>query len=82
MQAIETHAVFDKDGKLINEDMPAIKNKKVKLLFLINEDDRANEFYDLSLHGLSKACSNDEPEYDLSLIKEKEPNPLYKNARK
>ena len=80
MQAIETRAVFDKDGKLIIEDLPAIKNKKVKLLFLINEEDDANEFYDLSLQGLSKAYSNDEPEYNSSLIKE--PNPLYKNAGK
>lgn len=80
MQAIETCAVFDKEGKLIIEDMPVIKNKKVKLLFLIDEDEGKNEYYDLSLHGLSKAYSNDEPEYTSSLIKE--PNPLYKNARK
>jgi hypothetical protein len=33
MQAFETSAVFDKKGKLIIEDMPLIKDKKVKLLF-------------------------------------------------
>lgn len=80
MQAIETSAVFDKDGKLIIADLPAIKNKKVKLLFLIDEAEGANKFYDLSLNGLSKAYSDDEPEYDASLIKE--PNPFYKNAGK
>ncbi len=79
MQAIETTAVFDKDGKLIIADMPALKNKKVKLLLLINEED-TKEFYDLSLHGLSKAYSENEPEYNYSQIKEA--NTLYKHAGK
>lgn len=78
MQAFETSAVFDKKGKLTIEDMPSIKDKKVKLLFLIDEEDDSNEFYDLSMKGLSKAYSDDEPGYDFSMIKE--PNPLYKNA--
>ena len=34
-------------------------------------------FYNLSAKGLSKAYSVDEPEYELSLLKE--PNPDYKN---
>jgi hypothetical protein len=80
MQAFETSAVFDKKGKLIIEDMPLIKDKKVKLLFLIDEEDDSNEFYDLSIQGLSKAYSDDEPEYDFYMIKE--PNPLYKNEGK
>jgi hypothetical protein len=80
MQAFETSAVFDKKGKLIIEDMPLIKDKKVKLLFLIDEEDDSNEFYDLSIQGLSKAYSDDEPEYDFSMIKE--PNALYKNKGK
>jgi len=78
MKAIETSAVFDENGHIIMEDMPAIKNKKVKLLILIDEEDMKNEFYNLSIQGLSKAYSIDEPEYELALIKES--NPAYKNG--
>ncbi len=76
MKAIETSAVFDENGHIILDDIPAIKNKKVKLLILIDEEDTQNEFYDLSIQGLSKAYSIDEPEYNMSSIKE--PNPEYK----
>ena len=79
MRAIETSAVFDENGHIILEDIPAIKNKKVKLLILIDEEDSKNEFYALSKQGLSKAYSIDEPEYDQSLVKES--NPEYKNER-
>jgi hypothetical protein len=79
MKAIETSAMFDENGHIILDDMPGIKNKKVKLLILIDEEDSKNEFYDLSIQGLSKAYSTDEPEYDQSLVKE--PNPEYKNER-
>ncbi len=77
MKAIETSAAFDENGHIILDDMPDIKNKKVKLLILIDEEDSRNEFYDLSLQGLSKAYSTDEAEYNQSLVKE--PNPEYKN---
>ena len=77
MRAIETSAVFDENGHIILDDMPAIKNKKVKLLILIDEEDTKNEFYDVSMQGLSKAYSIDEPDYEFSLIKEA--NPEYKN---
>ncbi|MEO6456642.1 MAG: hypothetical protein ABIN97_21385 [Ginsengibacter sp.] len=76
MKAIETSAVFDENGHMILDDMPDIKNKKVKLLILIDEEDSKNEFYDLSMQGLSKAYSTDEPEYNQSFVKE--PNPEYK----
>lgn len=79
MKAIETKAEFDENGHIILEDMPGIKNKKVKLLILIDEEDSKNEFYDLSMQGLSKAYSTDEPEYNRSLVKE--PNLEYKNER-
>lgn len=78
MKAIETLAAFDENGHIILNDMPAIKNKKVKLLILIEEEDSNNDFYDLSMQGLTKAYSTDEPEYNQSLVKE--PNPEYKNA--
>ena len=44
---------------------------------MIDEDDTKNEFYDLSMQGLSKAYSIDERDYESSLIKEA--NPEYKN---
>lgn len=75
MKAIETFAVFDGDGKMSIENPPALKNKKVKLLILIEEEE--NQFYKLADEGLSKAYSQDEPEYDLSLINE--PNATYEN---
>lgn len=78
MRAIETSAVFDENGHILIQNLPLIKNKKVKLLFLIEDEKTENEFYTLSEEGLSKAYSSDEPEYDLSLIKE--PNPSYKHA--
>ncbi len=70
MKAIEASAVFDENGKMNIDNLPVIKNKKVKLLILIDEEDGDNDFYSLSAQGLSKAYSNDEPEYDLSLVKE------------
>jgi hypothetical protein len=45
---------------------------------LIEEEETDNEFHSLSVQGLSKAYSMDEPEYVLSLVKE--PNPSYKDA--
>jgi hypothetical protein len=76
MKAIETLASFDENGHIILNDMPEIKNKKVKLLILIDEEDLNSEFYNLSIQGLSKAYAVDEPEYDPSSVKE--PNPEYK----
>lgn len=75
MKAIEANAVFDENGKLNIENQPIIKNKKVKLLILIDEEEQEADFYTLSEQNLSKAYSYDEPEYDLSLVKE--PNPSY-----
>ena len=74
MKAIETFAVFDNKGIMTVENSPLLKNKKVKLLILIEEDEE-KDFHSLSLHGLSKAYSTDEPEYDLSLVNE--PNTDY-----
>jgi len=46
-------------------------------LLILFEEESENDFYNLSAEGLSKAYSIDEPEYELSLVKE--PNPDYKN---
>ena len=75
MQAIETSASFDDKGNIIIENQPELKNKKVKLLILIDEEKSDQDLYSLSSHGLANAYTNEEPAYDLSLIKE--PNEVY-----
>ncbi len=75
MRAIEAFAFIDENGNIMLESSVDLKNKKVKLLILIDEDEEAKEFYALSSEGLSQSYSTDEPEYDLSLVKE--PNPHY-----
>ena len=75
MQAIETTANFDENGEIEIDDLPVIKNKKVKLLILIEENAK-DEWYRFSGNCLSDAYSKEEPEYDLSMLKE--PNDLYK----
>lgn len=74
MKAIETFAVFDENGSMQIENLPVFKNQKVKILFLIAEDED-KDFYRTSLSGLASAYSDDEPDYDLSLVNE--PNIAY-----
>jgi len=75
MKAIEAIAVFDENCKLNIENPPIVKNKKVRLLILIVEEEHEADFNTLSEQSLSKAYSYNEPEYNFSLIKE--PNPAY-----
>lgn len=75
MKAIETTASFDETGKLSIDNLPPLKNQKAKIIFLF-EEEKEDDFYFLSAQGLAKAYSDNEPEYDTSLIKE--PNPEYK----
>ena len=49
-----------------------------RLLLLPNPSTEALEWSGLSLAGLSHACSDDEPDYDLTQLKEL--NPLYERA--
>lgn len=75
MQAIETTASFNEKGELKIDNLPAIKNQKVKLLILLEENEQ-NEWYQFSGKGLSAAYSEEEPSYTLSMLKES--NPHYK----
>lgn len=75
MKTIETSAVFDENGKINIENLPLIKNKKAKLFIIIEEDEKVDDFYSLSSTGLLMAYSDNEPEYDISLIQE--PNAAY-----
>ena len=51
------------------ENFPSLKNAKVNLLFLIEENE-VNDFYKFSAKALANAYSYDEPWYKLSNIKE------------
>ena len=75
MQAIETTANFNEKGELEIDNLPMIKNKKVKLLILIEENEQS-EWYQFSGKGLSAAYGENEPDYTLNMLKE--PNPDYK----
>jgi hypothetical protein len=74
MKAIETFGRFDEEGNFILEDKPLIKNKRVKLLILLDEEGD-NDFQLLSAEGLNNAYSDDEPTYNLSSLNE--PNTDY-----
>ena len=76
MQAIETTANFNESGELTIDNLPVIKNQKVKLLILL-EDNEQNEWYQFSGSSLSAAYAEDEPSYTLKNML-KEPNPDYK----
>jgi hypothetical protein len=75
MQAIETTANFNEKGELKIDNLPIIKNQKVKLLILLEENEQ-NGWYQFSGEGLSAAYSEDEPVYTLNMVKE--PNADYK----
>jgi hypothetical protein len=72
MQAIETTASFNEKGELTIDNLPIIKNQKVKLLILLEENDQ-NEWYRFSATGLSAAYGEGEPSYTLNMLNE--PNP-------
>ncbi len=74
MKAIETFDSFDENGEIEIENIPIIRNKKVKVLILVAEEED-QDFYKFSLAGLSGAYADNEPEYDFSLVKE--PNSAY-----
>lgn len=74
MQAIETTANFNEKGELTIDNLPMIKNQKVKLLILLEENEQ-KEWQQFSGQALSKAYGQDEPDYTLSMLNE--PNPDY-----
>ncbi len=75
MQAIERTANFNEKGELEVDNLPLIKNQKVKLLILLEENEM-NEWHQVSAQHLSDAYGVNETEYSLSMLKE--PNPGYK----
>ena len=74
MRAIETTASFNEKGEFNIDNLPIIKNQKVKLLILLEESEQ-KEWHQFSVQALSKGYSEDEPDYTLSMLKE--PNPDY-----
>ena len=75
MEAIETTANFNENGNLEIDNLPNIRNQKVKLLILFEEKEK-NEWNQFPGQHLSDAYSAYEPEYNLDMVKE--PNPEYK----
>ncbi|WP_373494265.1 hypothetical protein [Aquiflexum sp.] len=76
MRAIKTTASFDEKGELKIDHLPKIKNQKVKLLILL-EDNEQNEWYQFSGRSLSSAYDDNEPDYSINMVKE--PNPDYQS---
>ena len=76
MEAIETTAKFDAEGMLKIDNLPVLKNRKVKILILL-PDKENEEWFELSKRKLPHAYGDDEPEYELSMINE--PNENYGN---
>jgi hypothetical protein len=74
MQAIETTASFNENGELKIDNLPMIKNQKVKLLILLDEEEQS-EWCRFSGKGLSAAFSEEEPSFTLNMLNE--PNPDY-----
>jgi hypothetical protein len=74
MQAIETTASFNEKGELTIDNLPMIKNQKVKLLILLEESEQ-KEWQQFSGQALSKAYGQGEPDYTISMLNE--PNPDY-----
>ncbi|WP_293016235.1 hypothetical protein [Mongoliibacter sp.] len=75
MRAIETTASFNDKGELKIDKLPNIKNQKVKLLILMEENEDI-EWHQFSASSLSAAYGDSEPHYSLSMVEE--PNPDYK----
>ena len=68
MKAIETFASFNENGEMKIENIPIIKNKKVKVLIFIDEEEEDEDFNNLSITGLLNAYADNEPAYDLSSV--------------
>ncbi len=60
MQAIETTARFNEKGELKIDNLPDIKNQKVKLLILLEENER-NEWHKFSEQHLANAYGEEGP---------------------
>ncbi len=75
MQAIETTANFNEKGEIEIDNLPFLKNRKVKLLILLQEDEE-KEWHQFSMKNLSDGYGDDEPDYTLNMLKE--PNPDFK----
>ncbi len=74
MKTLETTGYLNEKGEIKLDISPGLKNKKVKVLIVFNDEE--NEDWRLhSLENLSKAYGDEEPDYELSTIKE--PNTLY-----
>ena len=75
MQAIETTATFNEKGELKIDKLLNLKNQKVKLLILLDENEQV-DWYSFSGKAMTAAYGDNEPLYSLDMVKEH--NPDYK----
>lgn len=82
MKAIEIKGTIDHEGKLIIPDPLPIRNKQVRVVLLIeeNEEEEREIWLQASIERLKQAYGEDEPEYTSDMIIE--PNPQYKGNEK
>lgn len=74
MEAIEVIGKIDELGKLIVDELLPVHNKQVRVVLLIEEDERERkDWIKLSVEGLSRAYGPDEPEYTVDMVKEVNP---------
>lgn len=69
MKAIETTGNFNENGELTIDMLPVLRNQKVRLLILLEEDER-KDWHHISAAGLPTAYGDNEPEYTLDMLKE------------
>ncbi len=78
MEALEIKATVDGKGRLIIGELLQLRNRQVRVMLLIEEDEEEREdWYRLATGGLTGGYGDNEPEYSLNMVKE--PNPQYKN---
>lgn len=75
MKAIEATGRFNESGELKVDNLPDIRNQKVRLLILLEENEQQN-WYQFSSGELNRAYNENEPDYTMNLLKES--NPDYK----
>ena len=82
---MSTQEIKKEIHKVIEEVPEPVLNEILEYIIHIKDtsitpDEERNSWSDISKKGLSRAYSNDEPEYTTADIKE--PNPLYKTWKK
>ena len=73
MESVVLKAHYDGKNILLDEEYKLEPNTKLLVTVIEDEDKEKEGFYFLSQKGLSGAYSEDEAEYPLTLVKERNP---------